>query len=513
MAGGFAVDVSKSGADRREFKGRITWYVWICGIIAATSGLMFGYDIGISGGVTAMDDFLVRFFPSVYARKHRARENNYCKFDDQRLQLFTSSLYLAALAASFVASRACTRFGRKRTMQAASVFFLGGTALCAGAANLPMLIVGRVCLGVGVGFGNQAAPLFLSEIAPAHVRGALNILFQLNVTVGILLANVVNYFTSRVHPLGWRYALGGAAAPAAVLFLGSLAITETPTSLVERGHADAGRRTLEKIRGTAEVGAEFEEIRSACAIAAALSAEEPPYRRLMRPESRPPLVIAVAMQVFQQFTGINALMFYAPVLFQTMGFATDGSLLSAVVTGGVNVVSTVVSIALVDRVGRRKLLLEACAQMLVAQTAVGGIMLVHVRADSSPSRAWAVAIVVLICVYVSSFAWSWGPLGWLIPSETFPLETRTAGFSFAVSSNMLFTFLIAQAFLSMMCSMRAFIFFFFAVWIVVMATFVLTLLPETKGVPIDEMVDRVWRRHWFWKRCFTDADQARVNNC
>jgi MFS transporter, SP family, sugar:H+ symporter len=148
-----------------------------------------------------MDDFLELFFPSVYARKHRARENNYCKFDDQRLQLFTSSLYLAALVASFVASRACSRFGRKRTMQAASVFFLAGTALCAAATNIAMLIVGRVCLGVGVGFGNQAAPLFLSEIAPAHVRGALNILFQLNVTVGILIASVVNYFASRAHPL------------------------------------------------------------------------------------------------------------------------------------------------------------------------------------------------------------------------------------------------------------------------------------------------------------------------
>ncbi|RCV10031.1 hypothetical protein SETIT_2G079100v2 [Setaria italica] len=506
MAGGFAVS-KPGGADRREFKGKITWYVWICGIIAATSGLMFGYDIGISGGVTAMDDFLVRFFPSVYARKHRARENNYCKFDDQRLQLFTSSLYLAALAASFVASRACTRLGRKRTMQAASVFFLGGSALCACAANLAMLIVGRVCLGVGVGFGNQAAPLFLSEIAPAHIRGALNILFQLNVTVGILAANVVNYFTSNVHPLGWRYALGGPPRP-------RRCCSSTPTSLVERGHPDAGRRTLEKIRGTADVDAEFDEIRSACDVAAALNAEEKPYRRLLRRESRPPLVIAIAMQVFQQFTGINALMFYAPVLFQTMGFATDGSLLSAVVTGGVNVVATVVSIVLVDKVGRRKLLLEACAQMLVAQTAVGGIMLAKVKADTSPSSGWAVAIVVLICIYVSSFAWSWGPLGWLIPSETFPLETRTAGFSFAVSSNMLFTFLIAQAFLSMMCTMRAYIFFFFAAWIVVMGTFVLVLLPETEGVPIDEMVERVWRRHWFWKRCFGDsANEARVNNC
>ncbi|CAL5089289.1 unnamed protein product [Urochloa decumbens] len=512
MAGGFAVVSSKPGGGIKQ--GKITWYVWICGIIAATSGLMFGYDIGISGGVTAMDDFLLLFFPSVYARKHRARENNYCKFDDQRLQLFTSSLYLAALVASFVASRDCTVLGRKRTMQAASVFFLAGTALCACASGLAMLIVGRVCLGAGVGFGNQAAPLFLSEIAPARIRGALNILFQLNVTIGILVANVVNYFASEIHPLGWRYALGGAAAPAAVLFLGSLVITETPTSLVERGREVDGRKTLERIRGTADVDDEYEEIRAACALAREMVAEEAPYRRLLRRESRPPLVIAIAMQVFQQFTGINALMFYAPVLFQTMGFATDGSLLSAVVTGGVNVASTVVSIVLVDRVGRRKLLLEACAQMLVAQVAVGGIMLAHVRADGTPGDGWAVGLVVLICVYVSSFAWSWGPLGWLIPSETFPLETRTAGFSFAVSSNMLFTFLIAQAFLSMMCAMRAYIFFFFAGWIVVMGTFVLVLLPETKGVPIDEMVDRVWRRHWFWKRCFGDnANEARVNNC
>ncbi|KAL6839106.1 hypothetical protein ACP4OV_031160 [Aristida adscensionis] len=512
MAGGFVV-AKGAGDGHRQFKGKITWYVWICGIIAATSGLMFGYDIGISGGVTAMDDFLVKFFPAVYARKHRAKENNYCKFDDQRLQLFTSSLYLAALAASFVASRSCTRLGRKRTMQAASVFFLAGSALCAGAVDLAMLIVGRVCLGFGVGFGNQAAPLFLSEIAPAHIRGALNILFQLNVTIGILIASVVNYFASGVHPLGWRYALGGAAAPAAVLFLGSLAITETPTSLVERGRAGAGRATLERIRGTAEVDAEFEEIRAACAAAAAMREEEPTFRRLLRPESRPPLVIAVAMQVFQQFTGINAIMFYAPVLFQTMGFASDGSLLSAVVTGGVNVLSTVVSIMLVDRVGRRKLLLEACLQMLAAQAAVGGIMVAHVRADGAPTVGWSVATVVLICVYVASFAWSWGPLGWLIPSETFPLETRTAGFSIAVSSNMLFTFLIAQAFLSMMCTMRAYIFFFFAAWIVAMAAFVLTLLPETKGVPIDEMGDRVWRRHWFWKRCFAGADDAKISNC
>ncbi|CAL9208926.1 unnamed protein product, partial [Musa hybrid cultivar] len=130
----------------KKFEGRITIYVVICGIIAATGGLMFGYDIGISGGVTSMDDFLEEFFPAVFERKHKAKEDNYCKFDNQNLQLFTSSLYLAALVASFVASKICTKHGRKLTMQAASIFFLVGVILNAAAVNIAMLIIGRILL-------------------------------------------------------------------------------------------------------------------------------------------------------------------------------------------------------------------------------------------------------------------------------------------------------------------------------------------------------------------------------
>lgn len=121
----------------------------------------------------------------------------------------------------------------------------------------------------------------------------------------------------------------------------------------------------------------------------------------------------------------------------------------------------------------------------------------------------AALVVVLVCLYVMSFAWSWGPLGWLIPSETFPVETRTAGFAFAVSSNMFMTFVIAQSFLSMLCHMRAFIFFFFSAWILAMGIFVVFLLPETKGVPIDSIAERVWKQHPVWKTFMDEHDDSK----
>ncbi|XP_030470499.1 sugar transport protein 8-like [Syzygium oleosum] len=502
-----AVVVTNHGGDVPDFEGKITIYVIICVFIAAFGGLMFGYDIGISGGVTSMDDFLKKFFMNVYEKKKHVHENNYCKYNDALLQLFTSSLYIAALLASFVASRLCTKMGRKPTMQIASIFFMVGVGLQAGGINIVMIVCGRIMLGIGVGFANQAVPLFLSELAPAKMRGALNICFQLFITIGILAAGIINYFTSKVHPHGWRISLGLAIVPAVILLIGSFAICETPTSLIERKNLDEGKATLKKIRGTEDVIPEFESIVAASEMARQV---KNPFSKLMKPSSRPPLIIAILLQVFQQFTGINAIMFYAPVLFQTVGFGSNASLLSTVITGLVNVFSTLVSIYTVDWAGRRILLLEACVQMFLTQTVVGLILLIDLKTTGSLNHVEAVIVVVLVCIFVMGFAWSWGPLGWLIPSETFPLETRTAGFAFAVSSNMLFTFIIAQAFLSMLCHMRAGIFFFFAAWILVMGLFTLFFVPETKGVPIDSMVEKVWKQHWFWKRYMVDADDEEI---
>lgn len=210
----------------------------------------------------------------------------------------------------------------------------------------------------------QAVPLFISEIAPPKYRGGLNIVFQLMITIGILCANLVNYGTSRLHPYGWRISLGGAGFPAIMLGLGSFFIVETPTSLIERGKKEKGLCTLKKIRGIVNVQKEYEEIVHATEMAKKI---KHPFKNLMKRKSRPQLFCGTILQVFQQFTGINVIMFYAPVLFQTMGFGSDASLLSSVVTGSVNVVCTLVAVFGVDFVGRKALLIEAAFQMLIAQ--------------------------------------------------------------------------------------------------------------------------------------------------
>ncbi|XP_008246194.1 PREDICTED: sugar transport protein 13-like, partial [Prunus mume] len=284
-------------------------------------------------------------------------------------------------------------------------------------------------------------------IAPTRIRGALNILFQLNITIGILFANLINSGTAKIEGgYGWRVSLGLAGIPAGMLTVGSLIVVDTPNSLIERGKLEEGKAVLKRIRGVDNVDPEFLEIVEASRVAKEV---KHPFRNLLKRRNRPQLVIAIWMQIFQQFTGINAIMFYAPVLFQTLGFKSDASLYSAVITGAVNVLSTVVSIYFVDKAGRRVLLLEAGVQMFLSQLVVAIIMGLKVKDHSNNlGHGLAILVVLMVCSFVSSFAWSWGPLGWLIPSETFPLEARSAGQSVAVCTNMLFTFIIAQAFLS-----------------------------------------------------------------
>lgn len=494
MAVGLAIG-SQGG---HHYNGKMTSFVVLSCMMAAMGGVIFGYDIGISGGVTSMEPFLKKFFPEVYTKmKQDTNISNYCKFDSQLLTSFTSSLYLAGLVASFFASSVTKSFGRKHSILIGGAAFLAGSALGGAALNVYMLIMGRVLLGVGVGFANQSVPLYLSEMAPPKYRGAINNGFQFSIGIGALSANLINYGTEKINGgWGWRISLAMAAIPATILTLGAIFLPETPNSLIQRSN-DPRRAELmlRRVRGTDDVGAELDDLVKASTVA---KNTKYPFRKILEREYRPQLVMAIALPFFQQVTGINVIAFYAPILFRTIGLGESASLLSAVMTGAVGTVSTFISMVIVDKFGRRALFVAGGVQMFVAQTFVGGVMAAELGDHGGVSKGYAYLVLVLIGVYVAGFGWSWGPLGWLVPSEIFPLEIRSVGQSITVVVNFLFTFIVAQTFLAMLCHFKAGIFFFFGGWVVVMTGFVYLFLPETKNVPIEKM-DVVWREHWFWK--------------
>ncbi|CAI0380901.1 unnamed protein product [Linum tenue] len=397
--------------------------------------------------------------------KQDTEVSNYCKFDSQLLTSFTSSLYVAGLVASFFASWLTKSRGRKPSILLGGAAFLAGAALGGAASNIYMLIFGRVLLGVGVGFANQAVPLYLSEMAPPRYR--------------VLAANLINFGTEKIRSgYGWRISLSMAAVPAAILTVGAIFLPETPSSLIQlTNDKDRARRLLQRVRGTSEVQSELADLIEASELSKSI--DHNPFRKILEVNYRPQLVMAVAIPFFQQVTGINVIAFYAPLLFRTIG--------------------TFLSMVIVDRVGRRPLFLFGGVLMLVSQVLVGAIMAAELGDHGGIGKGYAVAVIVLIGFYVAGFGVSWGPLGWLVPSEIFSLEIRSAGQSIVVAVSFLFTFVVAQTFLSMLCHLKAGIFFFFGGWVVVMTVFVYLLLPETKGLPIEKMGD-VWREHWFWNR-------------
>ncbi|KAF9610571.1 hypothetical protein IFM89_023365 [Coptis chinensis] len=462
------------------------------------------------GGVTSMTPFLEKFFPSVCRKEiDEQSANQYCKFDSVVLTLFTSSLYLAALISSLFASTITTRFGRKHSMLVGGLIFLIGAIINGAAGNVAMLIVGRILLGVGVGFVGQSVPIYLSEMAPYKFRGTLNIGFQLSITIGILAANIINYFTAQIKGgWGWRVSLASAGVPALCIFLGGLVLPDTPNSIIQRNHPEKAKAMLQRIRGTNDVDQEYYDLHRASE--ASRKIDDPWGKLLKSRKYRPHLTMSILIPFFQQLTGINVVMFYAPVLFNTLGFEKNASLMSAVITGLVNVAATFVSIYLVDRKGRRFLFLEGGAQMFVFQLAVGALIWGNfgVHGIATVGSSYGALVVTCICIYVAGFAWSWGPLASLVPSEIFPLEIRSAAFSVNIAVNMLFTFLIAQVFLKMLCVMKFGLFFFFGGFVFIMTVFIFIFLPETKGIPIEEM-SQVWKKHWYWGR-FVGGDEVEL---
>ncbi|KAF7808316.1 sugar transport protein 10-like [Senna tora] len=341
-------------------------------------------------------------------------------------------------------------------------------------------------------------------MAPTNIRGALNICFQLMMTIGILVANLITYFTAK-YDNGWRISLGIEAVPAIImLFLGSFLLEDTPNSLIERDKYEQAKATLKKIRGTSNINEEFQHLVDAND--AAKKAKHQRWTNLViKPMYRPQLTFCSFIPFFQQLTGINVVVFYSPILFKTVGFGDDASLMAAVICGGVNVVATLVSLICVDKYGRRFLFLQGGVQMFICQIVLGVTFALNFGSMSEDKMTTSEAnfILFFVCAYVAAFAWSWGPLGWLVPSEICSFELRSTGQGINVAVNMLFTFAIAQVFLTMLCNLKFGIFFLFAGFVLIMTIFIALLLPETKNVPIENM-SKVWREHWFWNRFILD---------
>ncbi|XP_022771656.1 hexose carrier protein HEX6-like [Durio zibethinus] len=500
-----AVALAITGADG-QYNGRMTLFVVLSCMMAAMGGVIFGYDIGISGGVTSMEPFLKKFFPDVYRKmKEDSKISNYCKFDSQLLTSFTSSLYVAGLVATFFASSVTKAFGRKPSILVGGAAFLAGSALGGAAFNVYMLIFGRILLGIGVGFANQSVPLYLSEMAPPKYRGAINNGFQFSIGIGALVANLINFGTEKIEGgWGWRISLAMAAVPASILTVGALFLPETPSSLIQNS-SDHGKAKvlLQRIRGTGDVQAELDDLIKASIVSKTINH---PLKKIIQRNYRPQITMAIAIPFFQQVTGINVIAFYAPILFRTIGIGESASLLSSVVTGVIGAGSTFISMLVVDKFGRRTLFMVGGIQMFVSQMLVGGLMATQLGDHGTVSKGCAYSVIVLICIYVAGFGWSWGPLGWLVPSEIYQLEIRSAGQSITVAVSFVFTFIVAQTFLSMLCHFKAGIFFFFGGWVLVMTAFVYFLLPETKNVPIEQM-EKVWKEHWFWKRIVGEQNE------
>ncbi|KAK9149297.1 hypothetical protein Scep_008054 [Stephania cephalantha] len=410
MAGGAFVD-PETAKRAQHYEYNITRAFILSCMIGAIGGSLFGYDLGVSGGVTSMDDFLVRFFPKVYKRKLAYKnETDYCKYDNQVLTLFTSSLYFAGLVSTFAASYLTRQKGRKASIICGSISFLLGAIVNAAAQNIAMLIIGRILLGVGIGFGNQAVPLYLSETAPPKIRGAVNQLFQLTTCLGIMVANLVNYFTEKLHPWGWRLSLGLAAVPAILMFIGGVFLPETPNSLVEQGRMEEGRRNLERIRGTKNVDAEFADLIDASNAARAV---KHPFRNLLERRNRPQLVIG-ALGIPHSSSSRHEL--------HTLLCASDLPKLgiwywSISIFISHNQFNPCPCHTCVN-VPRRQIGKTVVVVIILALKFGHGVVL---------AKGYAVTLVIAICTFVAAYGWSWGPLGWLVPSELFPLEMRSAG--------------------------------------------------------------------------------------
>jgi SP family galactose:H+ symporter-like MFS transporter len=439
-------------------------FVYIAAAFAGLGGLLFGYDTGVISGAELF--FKNDFSLSVFS-----------------LEVIVSLGLAGAAIGALGGGRLADLFGRRTLLIATAAIFAVGAIVCAAATSPGMLILGRVIVGLGIGLSSSTVPVYISEVAPADARGWTVSLFQLAITIGILLAYVVDYAFANVQ--GWRWMFGLSVVPAAIFAIGMVYLPESARWLAKRGYHDRARAVLARIRDTSEVDAELQEIEQTLA----RSETHGNWRDLLNPVLRPALIVGIGLAVFQQITGINTVIYYAPMIIQSAGISSaSGAILATAGIGVVNVLMTIVSMWLIDRVGRRPLLLTGIAGMVVTLGVLGWAF--H-SSNRTGSLAWLAVISMML--YVASFAISLGPIFWLLIAEIYPLRVRSSSEGLAATFNWSSNLLVSLTFLTLLQVIGApRTFWLYGLFAIGAWLFSYRLVPETKGRTLEE-IENFWR--------------------
>ncbi len=427
--------------------------------VTALGGLLFGYDTGVVSGALLF------------------MKNDFGGLSSLQQELVTSLLLVGAAIGAVFAGRVADVIGRRPTIMITAVIFVVGVLLAAFAPAYLILVAARVIIGLGVGSASMVVPLYIGELAPPRVRGALVSLNQLAITIGILVSFLVDYGLASSG--NWRLMFGLAAIPAAILFVGILFQQESPAYLVKHGRIDEARNVLARLRGKDEVDDEIDDIQQVAKQQKASTA-----RDLLAPRVRAALTVGVMLAVFQQITGINTVIYYAPSLLHGAGLGNSASLLANVLVGGVNVLLTILAIALLDRVGRRPLLLVGTFGMAIGLAITAGAFLGH----DQLAHGRAIVAIVGLLIYTGSFAIGLGPVFWLLIAEIYPLKIRGQAMSVATIANWSANFVVTISFLTLLSAIGGFgVFLMFGVLTLVALVYFALRVPETKGHSLQQI--------------------------
>lgn len=431
--------------------------IFVC-ILAALAGLMFGLDIGVISGAQ-------QFIQKEFA------------VSDSTIGLIVSFMMIGAAVGALVAGWLSGHLGRKRSLILGAVLFVAGSLLCGAAWNPEVLIVGRFILGVAIGVASFTAPLYLAEIAPESIRGAMISLYQLMITIGILVAFLSD--TAFSYSGNWRWMLGVIAIPGALFLLGVFFLPYSPRWLMMRGRRAEAEQVLLKLRGNpVEIAKELSDIEEQLKVP-----QRGVHMFFQNANFRRSVGLGVLLQVMQQLTGMNVVMYYAPRIFEGMGYNTESQLWFTAIVGLVNVLATFIAIAFVDRLGRKPILYAGFVVMTIGLGVVGTMM--HLGIHTHGEQFFTVAMLL---IFIVGFAMSAGPLIWTLCSEIQPLKGRDFGIGCSTLTNWVANAIVGWSFLPLLNGIgEARTFWLYAAFNAVFIVFTFWLVPETKGATLEEI--------------------------